>query len=334
MRKYFWDQQQNRLRALWRILVHLAIWGAILAVTQAVLLLIQGQAVSWETLSRPDGWTKLVTLLISVYLMARYVDKRRFSDFGLNLKDKDWWYDFGFGLFLGGILIVGIFLAQYLLGWVEIVNFALPTTREILIGMTLSVAALAATSVYRSLWIWGYTLRNTAEGFFFLNRIDPRAAVLAALLVCLAYFAFGINRAFAVNTRFISNIFRAGMLLALPFILTQRLGMTIGLSIGWKLVELNVFGYPVVNVTDTAVSIIRINNNGPSFWTGYPLGLGTGTMAMVALIIASFIITRWNKWRTGRKFHGALAYYTPREVSLTAVSDNAQEKQLDPSAGE
>ncbi|HIP71317.1 MAG TPA: hypothetical protein EYH05_07970 [Anaerolineae bacterium] len=111
--------------------------------------------------------------------------------------------------------------------------------------------------------------------------------------------------------------------------------MTIGLVLGWNLFQLNVFGYPTVGAADTAVSLVHLRHYGPAFWTGYPLGLGTGMMAMAALMLASGIITMWVKWRTGRAvFDGSLSYYTSRSVPVTAVSDNVQEKQLDPSAGE
>ncbi|NKQ35624.1 MAG: hypothetical protein HF973_08415 [Chloroflexi bacterium] len=237
--------------------------------------------------------------------------------------------------FLGGLLIVGIFLVQYLLGWVKVdKSFVLPGTQEVAAGMLVSLLSLTVASIYTSLWIWSYTLRNTAEGFLYLNRLNARAAVVAALLVCLVYFVFIINRALTVNITFVSNMVRAGLLLALPFLITQRLGMTIGLVLGWNLVQLNVFGYPVVGATDTAVSIVHLRHFGPAFWAGYPLGLGTGMMAMVALMIASGIITLWVKWRTGRAvFDGSLSYYTPRVIPRTAVSENTQEKQLDLSSG-
>ncbi len=328
MKRYFWNEEQDRLRTLWRLLVQLAVWGGMLALVQIVVLSVQGQAITWETLWNPTVWTRLGTLLIAVYLMARYIDKRHFSDYGLNLKDKEWWYDFGFGILLGGLLIVGIFLVEYLLGWVKVdKSFVLPDTQEVAAGMLVSLLSLTVASIYTSLWVWSYTLRNTAEGFLYLNRLNARAAVIAALLACLVYFVFIINRALTVNVTFVSNMVRAGLLLALPFLITQRLGMTIGLVLGWNIVQLNVFGYPVVNVTDTAVSIVHLSHHGPVLWTGYPIGLSTGLMAMVALMIASVIITLWVKWRSGKAvFDGSLAYYTPRTAPRPAVSENTQEK--------
>ncbi len=313
MKKYFWNEAQNRPRALWRLLIHLAVWGGLLALAQIVILLIRRQTITWETLWQPPVWLRLITLLFAIYLMARYIDKRHFSDYGLNLKEREWWYDFGFGVLLGGSLVVGIFLAQYWLGWVTVdKSIAAPGAREIASGMLAVLFSLTAASTYRSLWLWSYTLRNTAEGFLYLNRLNGRAAVIAALLGCIVYYVL-INRALDVNIAFVSNMVRAGLLLALPFLITQRLGMTIGLVLGWNLVELSIFGYPVVDAINSTVSIVYLKHTGPAFWTGYPLGVGTGMMAMVALMVAGGIITLWVKWRAGRAiFDGSLSYYAPR----------------------
>src|ERR671919_369366 len=48
------------------------------------------------------------------------------SGFGLRI-DRRWWIDFGFGLLLGALLIVGIFLTQLAAGWVTVTG-ALETT--------------------------------------------------------------------------------------------------------------------------------------------------------------------------------------------------------------
>jgi len=116
MKRYFWNEEQNRLRTLWRLLIQLAVWGGMLAVDQIITLLIQGQTITGEALWRPSVWTRLVTLLVAVYLMARYVDKRHFSDYGLNLKDKEWWYDFGFGVFFRRLVDCGYFPGAVFVG--------------------------------------------------------------------------------------------------------------------------------------------------------------------------------------------------------------------------
>lgn len=331
VKNYFWNEKQNRLRTFWRIGMQLIVWAGLLVLGQSVFLVLVGQPVTFKALAQPNVWLRLTTLLISVYLMAQFVDKRRFSDYGLNIKEKEWWVDFVFGIFIGGFLIVCIFLIMYSLGWLKIIDsFVLPEPQEIAGSMLGSLLDLTVVSVYVGLWIWSYTLRNIAEGFLFLNRLNPRAAVVGALLICLVYYVFIVNRALDFNVVFASNMLRAGLVLALPFLITRRLGMTIGLVLGWNFVQLDVFGFPAVGITDLPISLVHLVYSEPGFWTGYPAGLGAGMLAMAALMAASGLVAVYQKWRTGRVvFDGSLAYYMPP----TAVSQRVSGNQLDPSAG-
>jgi endonuclease-3 len=54
---------------------------------------------------------QVVVFVGAVYLTGRFVDRRRFRDFGLHV-DRAWWTDLGFGLALGAALMTGIFLVE------------------------------------------------------------------------------------------------------------------------------------------------------------------------------------------------------------------------------
>ena len=60
MKRYFWNEEQNRQRTLWRLLVHLAVWGGMLALVQIITLLLRGEAITWEALSNSSVWARLV----------------------------------------------------------------------------------------------------------------------------------------------------------------------------------------------------------------------------------------------------------------------------------
>jgi len=38
MKRYFWNEEQNRLRTLWRFLIQLAVWGGMLKVDKSFML--------------------------------------------------------------------------------------------------------------------------------------------------------------------------------------------------------------------------------------------------------------------------------------------------------
>lgn len=245
--------------------------------------------------------------------MARYVDLRPFSDYGINLRDKAWWLDFIFGLCLGIFMVAVLFAIFFSQSWVEVSQiFVVPSATELVNGVFFIILSIFAFYLFESLWIWSFVLRNLAEGFVYLNRLNGRVPTIAALLISLVMFIFIQTDTPAVNMILVSNRFRAGILLALPFILTQRLGLTIGLALGWSIAQINIFGFPNTLPYQSTFAFISLMPTGPVRWTGGQAGIGTGLMAMVVLIMAGGMITLWEKWRTGKAvFDGSLAYYQP-----------------------
>ena len=312
MKRFFWNDAQNRPRALWRILLQVVIWLFFLFILQLLFLLFTGEEINPDNVTKVDIWLRLISLIGSLIIVGRYIDKRPFSQYGVDLRQKAWWADFGFGLFMGLIMVGAIFVAFLVLGWVEIVEVAgVPRDRIVTDSITFSTLTLFAFVLFESLWVWSYVLRNLAEGFVYLDRLNGRVPVIAALLFALLLFIVlqtGENTRF--NTILMSNLIRAGLLLALPLILTQRLGMTVGLALGWNMAQDLIFGFPNIRPSASLFALLRLNQTGPEAWTGGATGLGTGLMAMLALLIASGIITLWEKRRTGKAmFDGSMAHY-------------------------
>ena len=314
MKRFFWNAEQNRPRTLWRLLIQLIIWLLFLLILQLLFLLFTQSEINPEQVTKADIWLRLFSLLGSLVVMSRWIDKRPFIQYGVNLREKDWWADFGFGLLMGVLMVTSIFLIFLIAGWVEIVGWAqFPRNQSVLDNSATSALTLFAFVLFESLWVWSYVLRNLSEGFIYLNRLNGRVPVIAALLFALLLFIAtqtGENTRF--NTILISNLFRAGLLLALPFILTQRLGMTVGLALGWNLAQDLIFGFPNIRPSASLYALISLNQTGPPEWTGGGTGLGTGLVAMIILVVASAIITMWEKRRTGKAmFDGSMAHYEP-----------------------
>src|SRR3712207_3452377 len=131
---------EGRLCAFWRLLLQFVVYSllplpfAILAVTvfarspgvslEATKLLSPGSNAERMILGSPV--LLLVTQVIfslgsvaSIWLATRFLDRRPFVSLGLRL-NRDWWLDLGFGMVLGALLMVGIFLTEWAAGWVTI----------------------------------------------------------------------------------------------------------------------------------------------------------------------------------------------------------------------
>ena len=103
-KNWFWHEEDARLRAFWRIaMAYTAMVLIALGIQSAVRVVSGGFLLSADT--APVEVLRLAILLLVLWLMAKYVDKRPFSDYGLTLTQKPFWIEFLFGLALGVVMI-------------------------------------------------------------------------------------------------------------------------------------------------------------------------------------------------------------------------------------
>jgi uncharacterized protein len=146
----------------------------------------------------------LVLIAILYFLSARWLDRRPWRDYGLHF-GRNWWIDFGFGLFLGALLMGLVFLTQLLLGWIEIRGYfeAQQMPGGFIIGFIAFILIYLFVGIYEEMQFRGYQLRNLAEGLN-LKAIDPRAAVALAWIGTSIW--FGLAHAINPNASLVSTL--------------------------------------------------------------------------------------------------------------------------------
>ena len=318
----FWNSDQRRLRTLWRLIGQLIILGVLVIVIEgavgfvAVGMLAAREGISPEQLSDPGVVQQFImenpvpmmlsnvglglSLVISVWLAGRFLDRRSFADFGFHL-DRDWWIDFGFGLALGAVLMLIIFLIELAAGWVTVTEtFATrsPDAR-FLPALLVPLVSFLAVGFYEELFSRGYQLQNLSEGLNG-NVIGPRAAILIATLLSSA--VFGALHSGNPNASLFStlNIVFAGILLAMGYLLTGELAIPIALHITWNFFQGNVFGFPVSGGDFRAATFIRIDQGGPDLWTGGAFGPEAGLLGLGAMGLGILLTIGWVRWRYGQ----------------------------------
>jgi hypothetical protein len=302
VQEIFWNSPEGRLRVFWRLLLQVILFLAfaiILTIFAQLLfqinLLSLGQNSPVLFLYNTLGI--LLSMLLSVWLAGKFLDRRPFPDFGLHL-NRNWWLDFGFGLGLGALLMTLIFLVELAAGWITITGAwqTAVSTRSFVLAIFLQVIFFVAVGIQEELLARGYWLRNLAEGLAFLGRIG---AVLTAWLISSAI--FGVLHAFNPNATFGStiNLVLAGLFLGLAYVLTRSLAIPIGLHITWNFFQGNVFGFPVSGGS-SQTSVIAIEQGGPPLWTGGAFGPEAGLMGIAAIIIGSLLILLWVRMRYGQ----------------------------------
>jgi membrane protease YdiL (CAAX protease family) len=316
----FWNSDQRRLRTLWRLIgqfflliaIALPLEAATSFVAFGLLMAQEGitpgsldpQTVQQLLLQSPLVMTlSTVALLgsftLSVWLAGRFLDRRRFADFGFHV-DGCWWMDFGFGLLLGAILMLTIFLIELTVGWVTVSGTFVTTD----VGASFAPAILVplvtflAVGFYEELFFRGYQLQNLAEGLTW-TVIGPRVAIVIATLVSAA--VFGVFHALNPNASVVStlNIAFAGVFLAMGYLLTGELAISIGLHIAWNFFQGNVFGFPVSGTAVRSATFIGVEQSGPGVWTGGAFGPEAGLLGLGAMVVGILLTILWVQWRYG-----------------------------------
>lgn len=303
----FWSSDQNRLRAGWRLLIHLILFLMITIGRDLFANIFQASPL-------PTTITYLIYLVAGLglaWLMVRFIDRRSFVDFGFHL-DRKWWLDVGFGLALGAFLMTGIFLSMKAVGWVSITGFA-STSSDLSFSLAFFIRAIffTAVAINEELAFRGYQLKNLTEGFA-SKRLSSRGAIILAFLVSSAF--FGLTHLANENATVFSTLITvfAGLLLCLPYLLTGEIGISIGLHLTWNLFQGPVYGFAVSGALPST-HLFSIQQAGPSLWTGGTFGPEVGLVGLAWSLIGCGLIIWWIKWlRKQVELYTPLATYTPR----------------------
>ncbi len=295
----FWNAQQGRLRCFWRLAIQLLGQAALSWLPLAALVLVFHPGLDRASGLVAFGATRLFGTVVSIALVARWIDHRSLAGFGLQL-DRDWWSDLAFGLGLGAFLMTGVFAIEHTAGWIAITDTLHSSDPLRPFALTLLTPALLflMVGVYEELGYRGYLLRNLAEG---MGRIPggPGAGIIGA--TALSSLLFGLAHAGNPNATALStaNVAAAGVLLALGYILTGRLAIPIGLHITWNFFQGNVYGFPVSGVTELSATFLAIRQQGPALWTGGDFGPEAGLVGLFAMAVGGGLILLWVRVRYG-----------------------------------
>ena len=91
----------------------------------------------------------------------------------------------------------------------------------------------------------------------------------------------------------------AGIFLALGYILTGQLGLSIGLHITWNFFQTAVFGFPVSGMKAHPATFIAVQQGGSDWITGGAFGPEGGLIGLAAIVLGMMLIAIWIRWQTG-----------------------------------
>jgi membrane protease YdiL (CAAX protease family) len=306
----FWNRDERRLRAGWRLLIQFIVFIVVAAGGQLGVALAFGR-------KSTIGLGVMSVLYLAgeagaAWIIARFIDRRRFAAYGLHINFA-WWLDLAFGLLVGALMISGIFLVEWLAGWVT-VSAPLPPVSgtPLLTAILVALLFFVAVGFNEEFMFRGYHIRNLAEGLLG-RRIGPRAAIATAWFISAAL--FGLAHAVNPGATAVSSInimLTAGGVLGLAYVLTGELAIPIGIHITWNFFEGTVYGFAVSGTSPDA-SLIHLEQGGPKLWTGGAFGPEAGLLCTISCTIALVLVALWVRTRHRElAFDTDLARYTPR----------------------
>jgi membrane protease YdiL (CAAX protease family) len=298
----FWNKEEARLRAGWRLVLQfviLILFMVILAILDSNL----ADSLPRSPMGKSDSILLpielLIAFLLSVWLAGRFLDRRRFADFGFRFSPS-WWVDFGFGLALGALMITTIFLIELATGWTTITETFKSGVNGIAfpIDILWALVTFICVGIYEELLGRGYQLKNLAEGLN-VKSLSPKGAIVLAALDTSAF--FGLLHAFNPNATTIStlNLMLAGLLYSTAYLLTGQLAVPIGYHIMWDFFKSSVFGFRGSGF-DLGTTFIAIRQGGPDLWTGGAFGPEAGLVGTGARLVGILFIIGWVRLRHGK----------------------------------
>jgi len=294
LKKIFFNRQQSRLRAGWRILIYFLSFFLIAASANFLLKKFIPIRLTRNLIAF------LVIPLIALgtlWLAARFLDHRKFKDYGFHLS-KRWWQDFLFGLALGAFLFFVIFVFEKTIGWITIADY-FQNQKEGYIGLPfvvpliMGLIAFIIVGLYEEVLFRANLITNLSEGLNKKNAMPSKAIIWAFILSCLV---FGLAHSLNPNAAWVGviNIVLGGFFIGLPYVLSGELAASIALHISWNFFQGLVFGFPVSGVLEKT-SVIAIEQGGPSLWTGGGFGPEGGLIGSLAIILGCGFIWLWFK---------------------------------------
>lgn len=283
----FLNKDENRLRAFFRILLFIILFSMV-----GGLQLLGGGSGMGYLLVAIGTW--------GLYLMMiRFVDQRAPDESGLQF-DGLWFKDLLAGILMAAGVMSIIFLGLLGAGGLEVTGFAWEQAFGFWAGPVLIfLVQMISVGFYEEIMARGYILRNAAEGFRF-GPVSAQQSVWLAVL--LSSSLFGLMHGFNPNVTglAIANIVLAGVMLAIPFILTGSLGLSVGIHLSWNFFQGGVFGF---NVSGLSVrnTLIHIQQTGDPLWTGGPFGPEGGLSGLLGILLLIALIPLYLKM-TGREW--------------------------------
>jgi membrane protease YdiL (CAAX protease family) len=271
--------RHGELRAGWRMLLFFFIAGILGSVMVVPVMRLS------PSLEVVQGIVILASLLISTYVMTRFVNRKPFGAIGLSMHPS-MFREFGTGLILGFMMIGGIYVVERLLGYVVLSWRGLGIWSALWVLVSSSVL-FGLTAFYEEVAFRGYMFQTLIQGITFL----PATIVMAML------FAAGHLANPNVTTFGLINVGLAGVCFSVAYMKTRSLWLPIGIHWAWNFCQTTLFGYATSGTEFAGRRLFDAVQAGPVWVTGGMFGPEGGMLTTLALLLGTGFVLKSNLLR-------------------------------------
>lgn len=298
MKGLFWNRQEARLRAGWRIALFIVASGVVSTVLagpgrrslRGLLPVVYANVIEAVVL------VLLVGLLL--WLAAHWLDRRRFVDYGFHLS-RAWWLDLGFGLTLGVLLMAGVYALELAMGWVRVTDALVrPEGQPFVAAILADVIVVVGIAGWEEMAFRGYPIKNLAEGLYGKTIGATWATVLAVLIPSMLFGWLHSSNADA-TTLSVLNTVLFGTLFGAAYVLTGELALPLGLHFSWDFAQ--AFGLGRSGDVPRSGAFLVIEETDPEtrLWTGWPFTVEGGLLGTGTLVLGFVLVVAWVRYRRG-----------------------------------
>ncbi|MCR9132872.1 MAG: CPBP family intramembrane metalloprotease [bacterium] len=233
------------------------------------------------------------------WISFRFVDNRSdISLAGLQLSPL-WWREFGVGCVIAVLAMLFIFLVELASGDLIFMGFSWQNaaSNSWLFPFLIFFFQMLNVGFYEEVMSRSYLIPNFKEGFT-MGKISPTMATIGAVIFSSIFFS--VAHGFNPNLTLLAllNIALAGVMLAIPYLLTGRLALSVGIHFAWNFAQGGIFGFRVSGLPIRG-SLIQIQQAGNPTWTGGAFGPEGGIIGTLAIILVAYLCVIWIRKKKG-----------------------------------
>lgn len=244
---------------------------------------------------------------LSLWFQAKYIDRVQLRHFGLQI-NKNWINEFAYGLLIPLVQIalfcaVLYFTDNIVLKDTFVVNFENISFYE---GFINEVYSLLLGASVEEIFFRAFLFFMLFEA---LRKVIPSPQKRALTILFLSAPIFGLAHIGNDHASTLSmiNLSIDAIVICLPWVLTGRLGMSIGMHFGWNFIQGIICGFSISgNEHKVSLFLFETSNE---YLSGGPFGIEGSILSLPLTVISLIIILLWKRIKSADLIHSSLVKY-------------------------